>query len=47
MDLENIKKEFDKIVYCEDCIFDKTCEALMDNYEDPICSVLEKNMVEE
>lgn len=44
MDLEVIKQEVDKNEYCEDCIFNKTCEILIDNYEDVICRVLDKGM---
>lgn len=44
MDLGSIKKELEKLENCEDCIFNKTCESLIDNYEDVICRVLEKEM---
>ena len=47
MDLDNIKQELEKNDYCEDCVFNKTCEVLIDNYEEVICRVLEKEIEKE
>lgn len=45
MDLEIIKQELNKNEFCEECVFNKTCEILIDNYEDVICRVLEKKLI--
>lgn len=32
------------ITKCSDCVFNQTCENLIDNYKDSICQVLENEM---
>ncbi len=40
----NISKVLLPIMKCENCIFNDSCEKLIDNYSKSICEVLEKEM---
>lgn len=41
-----ISKVLLPITRCENCIFNYSCEKLIDNYSKTICEVLEKEMEE-
>lgn len=43
-ELINVSKILLDINDCSKCVFDSTCENLIDNYKDTICQVLEKEM---
>lgn len=43
-ELINVSKVLLSVNNCSECVFNATCENLIDNYKDSICQVLENEM---
>ena len=43
-ELINVSKVLLSVNNCSECVFNATCENLIDNYKDTICHVLENEM---